>query len=62
MDVLRQRRDAVGEAVGVGRQAARRPTPRKATRPSKATKERRLDEKSRRGAIKRLRRKRPNED
>ena len=43
-------------------EASRRPVPRKATRPSAGAKRRRLDDKTRRGALKKLRRTRPGED
>ncbi len=58
----RNREDALARLVALLRQAAERPAPRKATRPSKAAKKRRLDGKTRRGAIKKLRRTRPSED
>jgi len=58
----RNREDALARLVELLGKAAERPTPRRATRPSKAAKRRRLDGKTRRGAIKRLRRTRPSED
>jgi ribosome-associated protein len=58
----RNREDALARLVALLRQAAERPALRKATRPSKAAKKRRLDGKTRRGAIKKLRRTRPSED
>jgi ribosome-associated protein len=58
----RNREDALARLVALLRRAAERPTPRKATRPSKAAKARRLDDKVRRGAVKKLRRTKPNED
>jgi len=58
----RNREDALARLVELLRKAAERPALRKATRPSKAAKKRRLDGKTRRGAIKRLRRTRPSED
>jgi ribosome-associated protein len=58
----RNREDALARLVALLRQAAARPALRKATRPSKAAKKRRLDGKTRRGAIKKLRRTRPSED
>ncbi len=58
----RNREDALARLVALLRAAARPPTPRKATRPGAAAKRRRLDDKTRRGAIKRLRRTRPGED
>jgi ribosome-associated protein len=53
---LRNRELAVERVVEQLRAALRVPRPRKPTRPSQAAKERRLDEKKRRGAVKRLRR------
>ena len=53
------RRDAVARLVDLIRQAAHRPKIRKRTRPSAASKERRLESKHRRGKIKRLRRAEP---
>ena len=58
----RNREDALARLVALLREAARRPAPRKATRPGKAAKKRRLDDKTRRGAVKKLRRTRPSED
>ncbi len=58
----RNREDALARLVALLRAAARPPTPRKATRPSLGAKTRRLDDKTRRGAIKRLRRTKPGED
>ena len=58
----RNREDAEARLVELLRKAAERPAPRKATRPSKAAKKRRLDGKTRRGAVKRLRRTRPSDD
>ncbi len=58
----RNREDALGRLVALLREAARPPTPRKATRPSAGAKRRRLDDKTRRGTIKRLRRTKPAED
>ena len=48
--------DAVARLVDLIRQAAQRPKPRKKTRPTLASKERRLESKHRRGRIKHLRR------
>jgi ribosome-associated protein len=50
------RRDAFARLVGLVRQAAQRPKIRKRTRPTQASKERRLEGKHRRGKIKHLRR------
>ncbi len=58
----RNREDALARLVALLRAAARPPTPRKATRPGAGAKQRRLDDKTRRGAIKKLRRTRPSED
>ena len=53
---LRNRELAVERLVGVLREALRVPRRRVATKPSAAARERRLEEKKRRGAVKRLRR------
>jgi ribosome-associated protein len=53
------RRDAVARLVGLVRQAAQRPKIRKRTKPSLASRERRLEGKHRRGKIKHLRRVEP---
>ena len=58
----RNREDALARLVALLRAAARRPALRRPTRPSTGAKRRRLDEKSRRGAIKKLRRSKPSED
>ena len=58
----RNREDALARLVALLREAARRPTPRKATRPGTGAKRRRLDDKTRRGAVKKLRRTKPGED
>jgi len=58
----RNREDALARLVALLREAARPPTPRKATRPSLGAKKRRLNDKTRRGATKRLRRTKPGED
>ncbi|HEX7779439.1 MAG TPA: alternative ribosome rescue aminoacyl-tRNA hydrolase ArfB, partial [Vicinamibacterales bacterium] len=51
-----QNRDAARRRlVELIRQAARRPKPRRATKPSSASRERRLTSKQRRGRVKRLR-------
>ena|SRR5687768_9416684 len=52
----RNRADAVARLVALIRRAADMPKPRRATRPSAAVKRRRLETKSERGAIKKLRR------
>ncbi len=58
----RNREDALARLVALLQEAARPPIPRRATRPGKAAKQRRLDDKTRRGAVKRLRRTTPGED
>jgi ribosome-associated protein len=58
----RNREDALARLVELLREAIRRPTPRKPTRPGAGAKRRRLDDKTRRGAIKKLRRTKPDED
>ena len=58
----RNREDALARLVALLREAARPPVPRKPTRPSAGAKRRRLDDKTRHGAIKRLRRTKPAED
>jgi ribosome-associated protein len=57
----RNREDALARLVELLREAARRPIPRKPTRPGASAKRRRLDDKTRRGAIKKLRRTKPGE-
>ena len=52
----RNRRDALDRLVALVRKAAIAPTPRKATRPTAASRRRRLEGKQRRGALKRSRR------
>ncbi|GEP61796.1 alternative ribosome rescue aminoacyl-tRNA hydrolase ArfB [Reyranella soli] len=51
----RNREEALARLVELVRAAAQRPTPRKKTKPSKASKRRRLDDKKRHGAVKSLR-------
>jgi ribosome-associated protein len=51
----RNRADALARLVELLQQAAVRPKPRKATRPTRASKERRIDSKKRRGAVKQMR-------
>ncbi|MBK5964967.1 aminoacyl-tRNA hydrolase [Thiocystis minor] len=58
----RNRQDARERLAALLRQAAHRPKPRIATRPTKASKERRLEAKRRTGTNKRLRTTRPGED
>jgi ribosome-associated protein len=54
------RRDAVGRLVDLLRAAAHTPKPRRPTRPSRATKARRVETKRKRGEIKRARSSRPD--
>ena len=58
----RNRADALERLVALIRRAAEAPKPRRPTRPSAASKERRLKAKSERGAVKKLRRISPPED
>jgi len=59
----RNREDALERLVGLIREAATPPPPpRRATKPTLGSKKRRLDEKARRGATKRLRGGRPGEE
>jgi ribosome-associated protein len=51
----RNREDAIARLVALIARAAERPKPRKPTKPSRAAKAKRMDEKSKRGAVKRLR-------
>ncbi|MEM7348810.1 MAG: alternative ribosome rescue aminoacyl-tRNA hydrolase ArfB [Chloroflexota bacterium] len=51
----KNRQDALDRLVDLLQQAATPPKPRRKTKPSRATKERRLAQKNRRGAVKRLR-------
>ena len=55
----RNRQAALSRLANIIREAARVRKPRKPTRPSKTAKKKRLDEKSRRGDVKRLRGKPP---
>jgi ribosome-associated protein len=58
----RNREDALERLLALLREAATPPPPpRRATKPSRAAKARRVDEKTRRGATKRLRRGRPDD-
>jgi ribosome-associated protein len=52
----RNREDALARLVALLREAARRPAERKPTRPGASAKRRRLDDKTRRGTTKKLRR------
>jgi ribosome-associated protein len=58
----RNRQDAVDRLVALIRQAAEPPVPRRPTRPTLGSKQRRLESKNRRGLTKLLRRDRPGED
>jgi ribosome-associated protein len=58
---LRNRQEALERLIDLIRAAAHPPTPRKATRPSRASKRRRLDDKKRRGAMKAGRRMRSDD-
>jgi ribosome-associated protein len=57
----RNREEALARLVALVRAAARPPTKRKPTKPTKASKRRWLDDKKRHGAIKSLRRSRPDD-
>jgi ribosome-associated protein len=52
----RNRQDALDRLIALIRQAAHKPTPRRKTRPSRASRQRRLESKRQRGETKRLRR------
>jgi ribosome-associated protein len=52
----RNREEALARLVALVREAARPPVPRKKTRPSRASKQRRLEHKKKHGALKALRR------
>ena len=58
----RNRDDALDRLIDLIRRAAVAPTPRRATRPTRASRERRIESKKRRGGIKHLRRERPSLD
>ncbi len=51
----RNRQDALDRLIALIRRAARKPKPRRKTKPSLASKQRRLDAKKRRGRVKSLR-------
>jgi ribosome-associated protein len=57
----RNREEALARLVALVRAAARPPVPRKPTKPSRASKQRRLEHKKRHGALKSLRRSRPDD-
>ena len=58
----RNRQDALDRLIGLIRQAAIAPVRRRPTKPTKASRERRIEGKKRRGGIKRLRRSKPSSD
>jgi ribosome-associated protein len=58
----RNRAEAVERLVDLVRQAAVKPIPRRATKPTKASKERRIEGKKRRSGIKNLRQSKPSWD
>ena len=58
----RNREDALDRLSDLIRRAAVAPVPRRATRPTKASRERRIESKKRRAGIKHLRRARPSFD
>jgi ribosome-associated protein len=59
---LRNRQDALNRLVEMIRQAAIAPVKRRPTRPTKASRERRIEGKKRRSGVKNLRRSRPSFD
>ena len=56
------RDDALARLVDLLQKAAERPIPRRPTRPSLAAKRRRLNNKAQRGALKKLRSRKPEDD
>ena len=58
----RNREEALARLVELVRAAAHPPAPRKKTRPPRASKRQRLDDKKRHGALKTLRRGRPSDE
>ncbi len=56
------RADALDRLIALLQRAARRPAPRRTTRPTPGSRKRRLDAKTRHGALKRLRNRKPSED
>ena len=58
----RNREDAIARLVELIRRAAEKPKPRKKTKPSPASKQRRIESKKRRGETKRMRRTVPDSD
>ncbi len=59
---LRNRQDALDRLIDLIRRAAVPPVPRRPTKPTAASRERRVEAKKRRAGIKRLRRSRPSFD
>ena len=57
----RNREEALARLIALVREAARPPVPRKPTKPTRASKRRRLDNKKKHGALKSLRRGRPDD-
>jgi len=58
----RNRADAIERLVALIKEAAVKPIPRRATKPTKASKQRRIEGKKRRSGIKDMRRSKPNWD
>ncbi len=58
----RNRQDALDRLVDLVRRAATPPVPRRSTKPTRASRERRIEGKKHRGGIKRLRRAKPSFD
>lgn len=58
----RNRADAQERLIALIQEAAVKPVPRRATKPTKASKQRRIEGKKRRSGIKDLRRSRPHDD
>src|SRR5262245_45235450 len=58
----RNREDARERLIELVREAATPPTPRRATKPTRASRERRIETKKRRSTIKRMRREQPSHD
>ena len=58
----RNRAEALGKLVELIREAAKPPPPRRPTRPTKGSQERRLNSKGKRGVTKALRRDKPSHD
>jgi ribosome-associated protein len=59
---MRNRQDALARLIDLIRQAAVVPVKRRATRPTRASRERRIEGKKRRAGIKRMRRSKPSFD